>query len=388
MLTARSWRAPLRLTAILSGLCTAMPVTAAPTLSAGLIADLRGLEEQLSESPSAVEDKASSQAQRLAGGNDSDRWASALYLQLAAGAEAAQDKHGEAADHLAEARGVSGVDSAQRSRWLRQEAELRLQAGQAEQGRALLGEWLVEHNEDAATLWQMAQLEADVENWEAAADWVAKAREADAAPTTEQLAFSAAVMQRSGRLDEALAALQQRLDQSADDPDAWRRAAGLAQQLGDPVRAASIWEAGWRQGLLEGPDDLTRRIRLQLAAGTPARAAEMLSAALADGTLPEDEEHLRLLAESWHLARDRGQALAAWQRLAEMTNQASDWMHLGQLATTWGEESIAREALALAEERGAEQVGEWRALLEDEGMPDEVLKALDDMQRAGQQVKM
>lgn len=382
--TTRAWRLPWRLTCMLSGLCVTMPVLAAPTLSAGMIADLRGLEEQLPESPAVVEARASSQAQRLADGNAADRWARALYLQLAAGAEAAQGKLIEAADHLAQARSIEGIESSLAGRWLRQEADLRLQAGQSPQGRRLLDQWLANHDGDAAAFWQMAQLEAELENWAGAADWVAKANQTDTTPTADQLAFTAAVMQRSGRLDEALQALQRRLDDSADDPQAWRRAAGLSQQLGDPVRAAAIWEAGWHKGLLEGREDLIQRIRLQLAAGSPARAAEMLSAALANGSLPEDEENLRLLAESWHLARNRQQALTAWQQLAEMTQQANDWMHLGQLATAWGEESIARDALALAEERGAEQAEEWRALLEAEGVPKRALNALDDISSASE----
>ncbi|ERL49408.1 hypothetical protein [Halomonas huangheensis] len=381
MHVVNSWRSPLRLTLLLLGSGVALPALAAPTLSGGTIRDLRALEQQMDSAPAVVEGKAADQAQRLAGGNASDRWAQALYLQLAAGAEASQQKYAEAADHLAEARSVDGVDAAQRNRWLGQEADLRLKAGQKEQGRELLGEWLTSNDGDASSLWQMAQLEAERESWESAADWVEKARRASDSPSADQLAFAAAVMQRSGRLDEALVALQQRLDQAADDPEAWRRAAGLAQKLGEPVRAAAIWEAGWRQGLLDGAEDLNRRIHLQLAAGTPARAAEILDDALAQGALPEDEEHLRLLAESWHLARDREQAMQAWQRLAEKTGSGADWLHLGQLASAWGNASLAREALKNAKQQGVAQAEEWQALLDEAGAA-EVLPVMEETGRA------
>nr|WP_300314976.1 hypothetical protein [Halomonas sp.] len=341
---------------------TTCSAVAAPTLSGELISDLKGLESRLSSDPSGVESKASQQAERLRGGNESDRWAGALYLQLAAGAEAAQEKYAEAADHLAQARNVSGVDAAQRDRWLREEAELRLQAGQKDLAGELLADWLQRH-EDGDSLWLMAKLAADVEDWERAADWVERAQQAGGDMSAKRLAFASAVMQRSGRLDQALAVLQTQLDQVGDDPETWRRAAALAQKAGNPVRAAALWEAAWRRGLLSGDDDLERRINLHLAAGTPARAAEILEQALAEGTLPDDDAHQRQLAEAWHQARDRDKALAAWQKLATSSDKADDWLHLGQLALAWGRESLAEEALTKAEQGGAAEAEKWLAVL-------------------------
>ncbi len=60
---------------------------ASPALQGDVIADLNALQSQLKEGalPQVVE-RATAQAERLASGNQSDQWASALYQQLAAGA--------------------------------------------------------------------------------------------------------------------------------------------------------------------------------------------------------------------------------------------------------------------------------------------------------------
>ncbi|MFB8894224.1 hypothetical protein, partial [Microbacterium plantarum] len=77
-------------------------------------------------------------------GNAADRWAAALYAQLAARGEAAAGRHAAAADHLAQARALVS-DGERRGRWLRQEAELRLAAGQTAQGAELLEAWVRNH---------------------------------------------------------------------------------------------------------------------------------------------------------------------------------------------------------------------------------------------------
>jgi len=349
--------------AVMALTCTA--ANAAPTLSAGIIADLKGLEQALAGDPGGVESKAEGQADRLQGGNASDRWARALYLQLAASAEASLDKPLEAADHLAAARSVDSVETSQRDRWQRQEAGLRLAAERWEEGSELLADWLERHPDSVEDQWLMAQLAARREAWDSAADWVDAAHKADPSPTPERLALLSTVMQRSGRLDAALEALEAQLRQAGDDPEAWRRAAALAQRLGDPGRAAALWESAWRRGLLSGAEDLERRIRLHLAAGTPARAAELLSSALADGRLADTPANRRLLAQAWQAARSHDRALSAWQAVAEESGAAEDWLTLGQLASGWDKTELARQALTRAQRGGADGATAWLAALGD-----------------------
>lgn len=350
---------------LIAGACLfASSAWAAPTLSSGIIDDLKGLEARLkSGEHAAVESEATRQAERLAGGNASDRWARALYLQLAANAEVRRGNVQAAVEHLATARGIRGVEPAQADRWLRQEAGLRARLGETERARELLGDWLERHDGDTDTHWLMAQLQAESSRWEQAADWAQRALAGDASPSRQRLGLAATALQRAGRQEDALAVLERQLAGAEDDPQAWRRAAGLAQRMGDPGRAAALWETAWRRGVLSGADDLMQRIRLHLAAGTPARAAEILSRALEEGSLDDSLENRRLLAEAWQAARDRDRALTTWREVAERGDAAEDWLRLGQLAVEWDRLKLAREALQRAQQGGATEASDWLASL-------------------------
>ncbi|MCK0743754.1 tetratricopeptide repeat protein [Chromohalobacter nigrandesensis] len=332
---------------------------AGPALAPDMVQALESLQQRMQDNASegAIDD-AKAAAGRLQGGNRADRWARALFLQLAATGEARQGRDAEAADLFRQARRSDAVDTDSRQRWLNQEARLRLRAGQTAQGAELLGDWIERHGDDADSLWLMVQAQATQEQWSQAAQWVDRARRAGGMDA-DRRRLAASVYQHAERYDAALSLLDDQLQSESDDPQAWRRAAALAQRMQQPGLAAALWEAGWRRGALAGEDDLERLIRLHLAGGTPARAAEHLETAFEAGTLPRDSEHRRLLAEAWTSARAHDKALSAWRALAEDTQGGEDWRQLGELAYGWGEWSTAIEALRQAREQGADAARTW-----------------------------
>lgn len=337
------------------------PIAAAqaPALSGDIIADLERLQQALRQGEhERVAERARAQAQRFEGGNAADRWAGALYRQLAAGAAAGVGQHEAAAEQLRQARRTQEAPQAQRDRWLQEEARLRLAAGQTEEAVTLWLDWHQRHDGSPDDRWRLARALAELERWEEAASWVERALAADPTPGERRQALAATVFQRAGRGEQALESLETSLNAQAE-PAAWRRAAALAQGLGDAQRAAAIWEAGWRFGVLAGEDDLRQRIELHLAAGTPARAAEYLQVALEDGALPDTQDNRRLLARAWEAARDRERALEAWHVLARRSGEGQDWRRLGLLAHAWGRPELARQAMQQAQRRGEEIDPRW-----------------------------
>lgn len=333
---------------------------ASPALPGDIIADLNALQSQLQEGElSSVVERATAQAERLASGNQSDQWASALYQQLAAGALARQDQPAAAADRLAIARGLSGVDDDQAARWLREEASLRRAAGQRDQAIELLTEWLA-NQQDSNAVWQLTRLLAQQERWEEAANWLEQALSETAELTEAQQALTLAIYRNAGQSEQALGWLLDGLDSQSDLSD-WRQAAGLAQQAGQPGVAAGLWEMAWQLGKLTEPEDRWLLIQLHLAGGTPARAAEHLEQALNEGDIVRDESNLRLLASAWQQAKDVERALDAWQALAQHTQTATDWRSYGQLAYAWGENEQAQQAFVRAAELGDEEAAQWLA---------------------------
>lgn len=338
---------------------------ASPALQGDVIADLNALQSQLKESQSQeaelaqVVERATAQAERLASGNQSDQWASALYQQLAAGALARQNQHAAAADRLAIARGLNGVDDTQAARWLREEASLRRAAGQRDRAIELLSEWLA-NQQEAETTWQLTRLLAQQERWQEAADWLEQALNETPELSEVQQALALAVYRNAGQGDQALGWLLDGLNAQSEAAD-WRQAAGLAQQAGQSGVAAGLWETAWQLGKLTEQEDFWLLIQLHLAGDTPARAAEHLEQALNEGDIARDESNLRLLASAWQQAKDVEKALNVWQALALHTQTAADWRAYGQLAYTWGEDRQAKQAFARASSLGDDEAEQWLA---------------------------
>lgn len=315
-----------------------------PALRGDMIQTLQTMQSRLeSGNDTAVATDASAAASRLEGGNAADRWARALFLQLAASANARQGNDVTAADQFAEARHIDGVPDARRLSWLQQEARLRLRAGQTRQGADLLTDWVERSGGDDASRWLLVQARASLDEWTAASQSLDRLRESGTAGwTSSQRQLASTVYQQGGRFDDALALFGD--DKSS--PDVWRRAAGLAQRAGDEGRAAAIWESGWRRGVLTSNDDLLQLARLHIAGGTPARAAEHLTQWLGDGRLESNADNLRLLAQAWTAARNHDEALLAWRSLAERTGRGQDWQQLAETAYGWGEWQATLDALS------------------------------------------
>jgi len=360
-----------RLLNILSGLLCAVllcgasgAALAAPALSGGIIRDLNAVEQALEQGRVAyVAKHAESQAERLAAGNAADRYASALYRQLVAGALAQQQHYTDAASQLAKAQQSVGAGTAQARRWLREEARLHHAAGQYDQAITRLGQWLEASASGAdsqAERWRLVGWLAREKRWEDAATQLDRAREHGEPANAQQRELALAVDINAGRMHKALGGLVVELN--ADSGAAvWRKAAGVAQRAGQPGVAAGIWDAGWRLGKLERPADYWQLMNLHLTGGTPARAAELLAQGLSRGEVVRSALTLRLLADAWQQAREPSHALAAQRALAQHTQSANEWRTLGQLAYAWGEDARAKSAFERAVALGDTQAETWLA---------------------------
>ncbi|WP_017430559.1 hypothetical protein [Vreelandella jeotgali] len=334
-------------------------VLAAPALSGEMIRDLKATGQSLDQGRhDRVARHAGRQAERLSSGNAADRYAAALYRHLAANALAGQAHYAAAAEQLAKARRQRGVGSREKHRWLREQARFHHAAG--EHGKAIdrLGEWLNQSDGDSKQArWRLIGWLASEKRWQEAAMQLERVDR----PTDERRReLSLAVNLRAGRTARALGLLTSGLSVNSPASD-WRQAAGVAQRAGQPGVAAGLWDTAWRQGLLTRPADYWQLIALHLDGGTPARAGELMDAALANGRVVYSAMSLRLGATAWQQARDMPRALAAHRALARVSQRAEDWRLLGQLAYAWGEEASARSALERAVALGDDRAESWLA---------------------------
>lgn len=337
---------------------------AAPALSGGIIRDLDAAEQALEQGRlERVIEHAGRQAGRLATGNTADRYASALYRQLTASALARQQRYGDGAEQLAKAQKSVGAGTAQARRWLREEAQLHHAAGQYDLAITRLSQWLntsADDGESQRERWRLVGWLARAERWEDAAAQLDAAREHGEPTNAGQRELALAVDLNAGHVERALGGLVAGLNAESLAAE-WRKAAGVAQRAGQPGVAAGLWDTGWRLGKLERPADYWQLVDLHLTGGTPARAAELLEAGLADGRVVRSELTLRLRAEAWQQAREPSRALAAQRALAQHTQSAHEWRTLGQLAYAWGEDVRAKAAFERAVALGDTQAETWLA---------------------------
>ncbi|MCM2130943.1 tetratricopeptide repeat protein [Larsenimonas rhizosphaerae] len=372
---------------LVAGLVCVGPVLAdGPALPEATVTRIQSLEGTLDRHPARVIEQARRALGELSSSRQ-DQWVQALYWQLMARAFAAQGKAEEAAEYFNRARNNDVAPIALRRNWLREAARWTLAAGDTARGRALFERWAGQSTPSAQDLWTLVELAVQARDWSGASHWLSRAMQAGIAMTSERSALAQAIYQHSSDAGNAQRLVQRDIDRAPDDPMVWKRGVALYQQMNQPGRAAALWEAGWRRGVLSGADALETRIRLHLAGGTPARAAEYLQQALKEGILPSDEAHLRQLADAWTAARARHQALTAWQSLSEHTRAPADWSQMGELAYQWGQWDLVVTAMTRARAAGLEHAGRsWllQAVAESTaGRQQQALAALDKAVSAG-----
>lgn len=366
----RGGRRLMRLTLVSTCLMLVMEVSGVSTASAAMrvsaevAGQLRTLQSRLEDGDyDEVGERAEHEAKRQRGE------VRALYLSLAASARARQGDQAQAARLYGEARRLPGVDATQAREWLRREAMLRLRAGEQEGGTARLAEYLHGGSASADDLWLAVSLEANRGQWTRAEDWLERASKASA-PSGDRVQLAVSIYQQTGRHAAAVALVEQTLNEKgqagAQDVEDWQHAVALYQRLNQNTRAASTWEAAWAAGIARGHDAYLQRIDLQLAAGAPARAAELMEAGLAkaagrDGEpLLEDTPALRRqLAQAWTAARDIDHSLAAWAVVSEQSGALEDARQYAELAYDWGRWNVASDALVSAGERGDDSARHW-----------------------------
>lgn len=366
----RGGRRLMRLTLVSTCLMLVMEVSGVTTASAAMrvsaevAGQLRTLQSRLDEGDyDEVSERAEREAKRQRGE------VRALYLSLAASARARQGDQAQAARLYGEARRLPGVDAKQAREWLRREAMLRLRAGEQESGTARLAEYLHGGSASADDLWLAVSLEANRGQWARAEDWLERASKASA-PSGDRVKLAVSIYQQTGRHAAAVALVEQTLTEKgqagSQNLEDWQHAVALYQRLSQHTRAASTWEAAWAAGVARGREAYQQRIDLQLAAGAPARAAELIEAGLAKAAghagrpLLDDTPALRRqLAQAWTAARDIDHSLAAWATVSEQSGALEDARQRAELAYDWGRWDVASEALASAGERGDDSARHW-----------------------------
>jgi len=164
----------------------------------------------------------------------------------------------------------------------------------------------------------------------------------------ELLAFC---LVEAGERDEAIQVLKNVLEKRPAEVRLWNNL-GNQYTLKEAYRdALATMELSATYQPLETRDWL-HIIRLYAYLGNPDRAARLLQDKIAEDTVPEDEDHVSLLADCHLLARNRDEAIGALTRLTEISPSGRGHERLGELLFQDAAYEEAADAYRTALDRG------------------------------------
>lgn len=165
------------------------------------------------------------------------------------------------------------------------------------------------------------------------------------------------------RYKEAAGVLQKSLERWPEEAKMWEQLASVYMAIGNADKALAVLKVAWRENLLEKETTIKSMIQLAGSNGIPEHAARLLTVAIDKGMLPADVTYLQLLANAWTVARENDQAIAALQRLAEVSPDGEPWLKQGRLYLDAYEWQAAEQALQKALKKGVNKPGQAWLLL-------------------------
>lgn len=147
--------------------------------------------------------------------------------------------------------------------------------------------------------------------------------------------------------NEAADLLERMLELFPDNPDYWKQLASVYQSQNEDRKALAVTELAYRQGQLNRREKLNLG-RLYLHLQAPQRAARFLQQAIDNGEIDASAENMKLLADSYYLAREVNNAIDAYGRAAAAAGDAELYLRQGQLLVQRQRWDEARNALRQA----------------------------------------
>lgn len=115
-----------------------------------------------------------------------------------------------------------------------------------------------------------------------------------------------------------------------DDGNYWTQLAAVYQQLKHYKKALAMYELALKKGLLD-QTGILRLVHLYLQENLPYKAASLLNEKMNSGFLEKTPDNLELLANSWLLARETGNAITALSHLANIKSDPEIFYRIGRL---------------------------------------------------------
>lgn len=99
----------------------------------------------------------------------------------------------------------------------------------------------------------------------------------------------------------------------------WLQLGAIYSELGDEKNFLAAYEAAYEQGMLQSDAEISTYAQLLLQQEVPYRAAVVLEKGMKEGKISESAKSYRLLSQAWSLAQDDEKAISPLQQAARLS---------------------------------------------------------------------
>lgn len=189
--------------------------------------------------------------------------------------------------------------------------------------------------------------------------YVIRANELAEAPNESWRNLQLAIHVELRQVPEAIELLKDNIGIWPDKLRFYQVLSGLYMEANNDEGALSALTIPWYRGMLETESDILSLARLNLYLENPARAGEILSEALERGHVEENFDNLRLLLNSWTMAREMDRAVDAIDKLAQLADDGEFFHRKAMLLNEMGDwDGVVDSCHRALEKGGLENPGE------------------------------
>ncbi|MEM1112512.1 MAG: tetratricopeptide repeat protein [Pseudomonadota bacterium] len=211
-------------------------------------------------------------------------------------------------------------------------AQLHAALGQFDEALVFAEDWFTQLETPTASQYMfMANIYAQVKRYAESVPYAEQAVSIAEKPRESWYQLLTANYFELKRYPEAADALLRMIALWPEKGGYWEQLASVYMVMDQPERALASLKIAFDQSLLDKASTVKSMIQLAVLQGIPEHGARLLSRAVEEGLVPEEEDILEMQAQAWVTAREYDLGIEAYQRKAELFGSAEPWMKIANL---------------------------------------------------------
>ncbi len=244
----------------------------------------------------------------------------------------AQEKYGEARQHLQKAIDSGGLNDQEVSQARYQNAQLFMTEEKWKEGAAALEEWFkTAQNPNSAAYYLLAVAYYQMENYTKALPPAQKAVELMDKPQEGWIQMLLALYLQKDQYKDAIPLLQRLIALVPEKKTYWTQLSAVYGQMEDYPNALAIMQLAYGSGLVTEDAEFRRLADLLVFNGVPYRGAQVLEAGIEKKAVTVDDKLYEKLANCWIAAGELDKAIQPLQKAAELSGTGEMFVRLGEV---------------------------------------------------------